>query len=81
MIKKLSKFIGEYKLQTIVTPLLVALEVVMEVLIPLVMADLVDKGIYEGQMNIIYKIGIELVIMAMLSLFFGVFLTHADEGW
>ncbi len=71
MIKKLSKFIGEYKLQTIVTPLLVALEVVMEVLIPLVMADLVDKGIYEGQMNIIYKIGIELVIMAMLSLFFG----------
>ena len=71
MIKKLSKFIGEYKFQTIITPILVALEVVMEVLIPLLMADLIDKGIYAGEMNTVYKIGIELVAMAMLSLFFG----------
>ena len=59
MIKKLSKFIGEYKFQTIITPILVALEVVMEVLIPLLMADLIDKGIYAGEMNTVYKIGIE----------------------
>ena len=71
MIKKLSKFIGEYKLPTILTPILIALEVVMEVIIPLVMAELIDKGVYAGEMNIIYKVGLELVILAMLSLFFG----------
>ncbi len=71
MIKKLSKFIGEYKLPTILTPILVALEVVMEVLIPLVMADLIDKGVYDGNMNEIYKLGLELVFLALLSLIFG----------
>lgn len=71
MIKKLSKFIGEYKLPTILTPVLIALEVVMEVLIPLIMGDLIDKGIYAGEMNVIYKLGIELVVAALLSLFFG----------
>ena len=71
MLKKLVKFIGEYKLPTILTPILVALEVVMEVLIPLIMADLIDKGIYAGDMNIIWKIGVELIIAAMLSLLFG----------
>lgn len=71
MIKKLSKFIGEYKIPTILTPILVALEVVMEVIIPLIMADLIDKGIYMGEMNVVYKLGIELVIAALLSLIFG----------
>lgn len=71
MFKKLSKFIGEYKLPTIITPILVALEVVMEVLIPLIMADLIDKGVYAGEMSVVYKLGLELVIAAMLSLFFG----------
>ena len=71
MIKKLSKFVGKYKLPTILTPILIALEVVMEVIIPLVMAELIDKGVYAGEMNIIYKLGLELVILAMLSLFFG----------
>lgn len=71
MIKKLSKFIGQYKLPTILTPILVALEVVMEVIIPLVMAELIDKGVYAGEMNIIYKLGLQLVILAMLSLLFG----------
>ena len=58
MIKKLSKFIGEYKLPTILTPVLIALEVVMEVLIPLIMADLIDKGVYAGEMSEIYKLDI-----------------------
>ena len=71
MIKKLSKFIGQYKLPTILTPILVALEVVMEVIIPLIMAELIDKGVYAGEMNIIYKLGLQLVILAMLSLLFG----------
>ena len=64
MIKKLSKFIGKYKLPTILTPILISLEVVMEVIIPLVMAELIDKGVYAGEMNIIYKLGLELVILA-----------------
>ena len=55
MIKKLSKFIGEYKLPTILTPVLIALEVVMEVLIPLIMADLIDKGEAAGELKIILK--------------------------
>ncbi len=71
MIKKLSKFIGEYKIPTILTPILVGLEVVMEVVIPLIMADLIDKGIYLGEMSVVYKLGIELVIAALLSLLFG----------
>ena len=71
MIRKLSKFIGEYKLPTILTPVLIALEVVMEVLIPLIMADLIDKGVYAGEMSEVYKLGIELVGAALLSLFFG----------
>ena len=71
MIKKLAKFIGEYTVPTILTPILIALEVVMEVLIPLIMADLIDKGVYAGDMNVIWKLGIELFIAAMLSLFFG----------
>lgn len=71
MIKKLSKFIGQYKVPTILTPILISLEVVMEVIIPLVMAELIDKGVYAGEMNLIYKLGLELVILAMFSLFFG----------
>ena len=71
MIKKLAKFIGGYKLPTILTPILVALEVIMEVLIPLIMADLIDKGIYAGEMNMVWKFGIELIILALLSLTFG----------
>ena len=71
MIKKLSKFIGQYKIPTILTPILISLEVVMEVIIPLVMAELIDKGVYAGEMNLIYKLGLELVILAMFSLFFG----------
>ena len=59
MIKKLMKSIGEYKKDTILTPLFVSLEVVLEVIIPLLMAKLIDEGVYDGNMNIVYKIGFE----------------------
>ncbi len=72
MIKKLAKSIREYKLSSILTPIFVAGEVILEVLIPLLMADLVDKGVYGGEMNTVYKIGLELVLCAILSLIFGV---------
>lgn len=72
MIKKLAKSIKEYKKESILTPIFVSLEVVMEVIIPLLMANLIDKGMYAGNMNEVLKIGLELVGSAMLSLIFGV---------
>lgn len=72
MIKKLAKSIREYKKESILTPIFVSLEVVMEVIIPLLMANLIDKGMYDGNMNEVFKIGLELVGAAMLSLIFGV---------
>lgn len=72
MIKKLAKSIKEYKKESILTPIFVSLEVVMEVIIPLLMANLIDKGMYASNMNEVLKIGLELVGSAMLSLIFGV---------
>ncbi len=71
MIKKLMKSIRQYKLPSILSPVFVALEVVMEVLIPYYMADLLDKGVNAGNMPEIYKYGIMLVVFAILSLVFG----------
>lgn len=71
MIKQLTKSVREYKLPAILTPILVAFEVIMEVLIPLVTAKLIDEGMYAGNMNAVYKIGIELIICALLALIFG----------
>lgn len=71
MVKTLAKSIREYKKDSISTPILVSLEVVMEVLIPLMMANLIDYGIDKGNMGHIWKVGIALLIAAFLSLFFG----------
>ncbi len=70
-IKTLGKSVREYKKSALVTPLLVTVEVILEVIIPLLMADLIDKGIYTGQMNVILKIGVQLVLASILSLIFG----------
>ena len=71
MNRKLLKSVREYKKQAFLAPVLVTLEVLLEVLIPLLMANIIDIGIMEGNMNYIIKMGIALVIMAMLSLAFG----------
>ena len=71
MIKKLIQSIREYKKVTILAPLFVTIEVVLEVIIPLLMANLIDDGVYNGDMNMVYKIGLELVFCAILSLIFG----------
>ena len=63
---------AEYKKQSILAPLLVILEVLMEVLIPLDMAKIIDVGIANGDMSYILQRGLILVVMAMLALFFGV---------
>ena len=72
MNKKLLQSVREYKKQSIITPLLVTLEALMEVLIPLEMAKIIDIGIAEGNLGYIIQRGLILVIMAMMSLFFGV---------
>ena len=72
MNKKLLQSVREYKKQSIIAPLLVTLEVLMEVLIPLEMAKIIDIGIANGNLGYIIQRGLILVIMAMMSLFFGV---------
>lgn len=71
MIKKIAGCIREYKKESILSPVFVTLEVVMEVIIPLMMANLIDYGIEGGDMGYILKIGVFLVALAMVSLLFG----------
>ena len=71
MNRKLLQSVREYKKESILAPILVALEVLMEVLIPLMMAKIIDVGMVQGDMGYIVKVGLMLVVMAMLALFFG----------
>ena len=71
MIKKLCKCIREYKKETILTPIFVALEVVFEILITYNMAKLIDKGVEVGNTEMIIKIGLILIVMAICSLILG----------
>ena len=71
MVKKLAGCIREYKRDTILTPLFMVGEVVMETIIPFVMARLIDYGIDMGNMGAIWKYGGILVVCALLSLLFG----------
>lgn len=72
MNRKLFQSIREYKRESILAPIFVILEVFMEVLIPLQMAKIIDIGIEQGNLPYIIKMGITLVVLAMLALFFGV---------
>ncbi len=72
MIKELIKSVREYKLFALLTPLLVAIEVILEVAIPYVMASLIDLGVTAGNMSEIYRYGGYLIILAILSLIFGI---------
>lgn len=76
MIKRLAQCIREYKKSTILTPLTVSLEVLMEVIIPLYMADLIDFGIDLGDMDFVIRTGIVLIIMCLMSLSFGALSGH-----
>ena len=71
MNRKLLRSVREYKRESFLTPVLVCLEVLMEVLIPLLMAKIIDVGIMEGDMAYIIKMGLLLIAMAMLALVFG----------
>ena len=77
MNKTLFKSIREYRKQSLLAPILVILEVLMEVLIPLEMAKIIDIGIANGDLGYIVQRGIVLVAMAMLALF----LVYRPETW
>ena len=72
MIKELAKYIKQYKKYAILTPFMVVLEIVMEVVIPYLMARIIDVGIQNNDLDYIIRIGIMLVISAIMSLIFGV---------
>lgn len=72
MIKRLAKCVREYKKDAVLTPTFVVGEVIMEVLIPLLMAKLIDNGIDLGDMGYVVKMGVALLFAAIISLIFGV---------
>ena len=76
MLKRLSQCIREYRKDTLLSPLFVSLEVIMEVLIPYLMSKIIDNGIDRGDMNYILRLGGVLVACALLSLLFGAFSGH-----
>ena len=71
MLKRFAACIREYKKQTILTPVYVTVEVIIDVVIPLVMASLIDKGISAGSMKMIWIYGIALILSCAVSLVFG----------
>lgn len=68
MIKKLLAYIREYKKPSILSPIFIALEVLLEILIPFLMASIIDDGLNKGNLQHIYFIGFITLIMAMFSL-------------
>ncbi len=71
MIRNLLKYVKQYKRDSLLTPMFMVFEVVMELLIPLVTASIIDDGIEAGNMRHIYIYGALMLVMAMCSLFFG----------
>lgn len=72
MIKKLASYIGEFKKATILTPIFMILEVVMEMIIPLLMAKIIDNGVGNGDMKYVTIVGLVMIVIAFCSLTFGV---------
>ena len=72
LIKELFSRVRQYKAKTVATPIFMVLEVLMEVLIPAIMAQIIDVGVAEMDMNYILLMSAFLILTALLSLFFGV---------
>ncbi|MGN1148930.1 MAG: ABC transporter ATP-binding protein [Lachnospiraceae bacterium] len=72
MIRTIAEQIKQYKKPSLLAPLFAMLEVVMEVLIPYVIAAIVDKGIATGNMKAVYTYGAIMLVLAMFSLLFGI---------
>lgn len=71
MVKKLLQSIREYKAASIRTAVFAGFEVLLEIIIPFFMADIIDKGIYGGNMNILLKLGMMMGICVIAGLILG----------
>ena len=85
MIKKLASHLGEYKRAAIITPLLSALEAIMDVLLPLLMSYIIDQGIEKGDMDAVIKYGLLTFLVAAIALVLGLsagrFAAKASAGY
>ena len=72
MLKTLLKHVKEYTLPSILTPIVMLLEVFMETLLPFLMASMIDKGVNAGDMKHIYKIGALMIVVAFIGLLGGI---------
>jgi len=85
MFRKLAKFVGEYKRDAILTPVFVCVECVFEVLIPFLMAYIIDKGVSAQNFGYTVKLGLVLILIACLSVCAGIcaarFSTNAASGF
>ena len=85
MLKTLLKHVKQYKTASLLTPVFIMLEVVLDVLIPFVTAKLIDNGITAGHMPSVYKYGLIMVVMAFLSMMAailaGKYASYASSGF
>ena len=85
MIRTLAKQIKEFKLASILTPLCMIGEVIAEMIIPLLVASIVDNGIMAGDIRAVVNTGLEMVLISLIGLFFGCmgarFGAHAATGF
>lgn len=72
MIKTLLKQVKEFKADSFKTPCFMILEVIMEMVIPLLMASIIDNGVETGNMQHIYKVGALMLVMALVGLYAGI---------
>lgn len=72
MVKTLAKYIGQYKKQMLLAPLLVLTDVIAELSIPMLMSKIVDEGIPAGDTKYIIKIGVYMILLAITAIIFGV---------
>jgi len=72
MLKTLLKEVKQYKLPSIMTPIVMILEVLMETLIPFLMASIIDDGVNAGNMSHIYKVGALMIVVAFIGLLGGI---------
>ena len=85
MLKTLSAQVKEYKKASILAPLFIVCEVIVELFIPFLMASIIDKGVATGNMKYVYTIGATMVLMAACSMTFGIlsgkFAAKASTGF
>lgn len=85
MVKTLSKYIGEFKRDSIVTPLCMIVEVICEMIMPILMASIIDEGVQAGNLPHIYKIGAVMTLCAVTGLLAGLlgakFAARASAGF